>query len=390
MEKNLLQHELERIRSEREVLDLIDTNFHRNGFRFPREPIADAMDRYLRGHSYDPDPRGSAAAREAISAYYAGQGARVSPDRLILTASSSESYNLLFNNFTAPGDNILLPRPTYPLFEYLAGFNHLEVRYYDLDPGRDFRIDVESVVKAIDSKTRFLVVISPNNPTGRVAVEEEISALVDVAADGGLMIICDEVFSEFLYDGTQLVRPMQAAEGHPRAPLIFTLNGISKMFALPDLKLSWIAATGDAPAAGEALERLEVANDMFLNCNSFTQFLLPSLFETGTDFRRSMIARIDTNRRLLIERFAALPGVRLTPPNGGIHATVELSVLPDGWDDERFAVELLRRAAVYLHPGYLYGIESGAFVVLSFLREHESFVAGLDACAAAVGEFALS
>lgn len=385
MEKNVLQQELERIRSQHEVLDLIDTNFHRNGYRFPPEPIADAMGRYLREHSYDPDPRGGVAAREAISAYYAAAGARVPADRLILTASSSESYNLLFNNFTAPGDNILLPRPTYPLFDYLAGFNRLEVRYYDLDPHREFRIDPGSVAQAIDSRTRFLVVISPNNPTGRVADAREITAVVDLAAERGLMLICDEVFSEFLYDGTRLARPTQPVPTRSRAPLVFTLNGISKMFALPDLKLSWVAVTGETQAAGDALERLEIANDMFLNCNSFSQFLLPDLFLLGDDFRRRMIAQIDRGRRALIEKFGALPGFRLTPPTGGIHATVELVGLPEEWDDERFAVELLRSRHVYLHPGYFYGIEEGNYVVVSFLREYESFVRGLDAVASFAG-----
>ncbi len=377
MEINLLQQELERIRRGHEVTDLIDTNFHRNGYRFPAEPIGEAMARYLRSRSYDPDPRGDPEARRAISGYYARAGVTVSPEKILLTASSSESYNLLFNNLAAPGDNILLPRPTYPLFEYLAGFNHLEVRYYDLDPSNDFEIDVNSILQEIDSQTRFLVLISPNNPTGRVAGAEEIEAVIDIAAARGVAVICDEVFSDFLYEGVPLVRPAKISDDRNNAPLVFTLNGISKMFASPDLKLSWIAVSGPPSAASAAVETLEVANDMFLNCNSFSQFLLPALFDSGDEFRNKMVTGIDRGRRALLERITP-PLFRVSTPNGGIHATVELTGLPGGYDDERFAVELLQNRHVYVHPGYLYGIEKGSFIVVSFLREYRSLLRGLD------------
>ncbi|WP_455381600.1 pyridoxal phosphate-dependent aminotransferase [Salinispira pacifica] len=385
MEKNTLQLELERARSQHEVIDLIDTNFHRNGFRFPPGPIEAAMSRYLRERSYDPDPRGSADARRAVGAYYARADSIVGPQQLILTASSSESYNLLFNNFTEPGDNILLPRPTYPLFEYLAGFNHLEARWYDLDPADGFRIDSASLEAAIDHRTRFIVLISPNNPTGRAADSDEVDRVVEIAGRRKVMLICDEVFSEFLYDGTPLVRPMDRAGRDESAPLVFTLNGISKMFALPDLKLSWIAVTGPVTAVEAAVDRLEVANDMFLNCNSFSQYLLPHLFESGADFVRGMVERLDASRRALLAGLSSLPQLRVTPPNGGIHATIGIEGLPAGWDDERVAVELLRREQVYVHPGYLYGIEDSTFIVVSFLHEPDSFARGLTRLCSSIG-----
>ncbi|HUX14682.1 MAG TPA: pyridoxal phosphate-dependent aminotransferase [Spirochaetia bacterium] len=389
MEKNLLQQELERIRRHHEVADLIDTNFHRNGYRFPAEPIGEAMTRYLLSRSYDPDPRGAAEARRSICGYYARAGVAVSPERILLTASSSESYSLLFNNLAAPGDNILLPRPTYPLFEYLAGFSHVEVRYYDLDPSKDFKIDANSMLREIDSRTRFIVLISPNNPTGRIAGPKEIETVIEIAASRGIAVICDEVFSEFLYDGASLTRPMKISSDRKSDLLLFTLNGISKMFASPDLKLSWIVVGGPEREASAAVETLEVANDMFLNCNSFSQFLLPVLFDSGDEFRNHMVTGIDRGRRALLERLTP-PQFRLSTPNGGIHATVELCGLPAGYDDERFAVELLRNRHVYVHPGYLYGIEKGTFIVVSFLREYRSLVPGLDGVASFMQELSRS
>ena len=380
METNLLQQELERVRSSGEVNDLTDTNFHRNGYQFPAAPIADAMNRYLAERAYDPDPKGATSARESVSSYYHSRGLSVPADNLILTASSSESYNLLFMNFTSPGDNILLPRPTYPLFEYLAGFNHLEVRFYDMNPSNRYQIDLASLEACMDSKTRFVVLISPNNPTGRAADDSEIEGVVRLLARRGIMLIVDEVFSEFLYAGATLVRPAAVAPSCGYRGPIFTLNGISKMFASPDLKLGWIAVSGSGSAMKDAVDTLEIANDMFLNCNSFSQFLLPTLFDSGAAFQRDMVERLDRSRSVLVERVDAIDGARMTEPNGGIHCIIEL----DGygrWDDEQFAIELLRRKHVFVHPGYLYGIDSALCVVVSFLREHSALRAGMDAFA---------
>jgi len=385
MDTNRLQQQLEQIRSLEPVNDLIDTNFHRNGLCFPSEPILQAMQGYLSGRLYEPDPKGDLGARSAICRYYAQHGVKIAEDRVLLTASSSESYNLLFNNFTSPGDNILLPRPTYPLFEYLADFNHLEVRYYDLDPEREYRIDLESISAALDERTRFFVLISPSNPVGRAASRDELQAALRLVLPHGIMVITDEVFSEFMYDRKPLARPAEIAAQAGLPGLLFTLNGISKMFASPDLKLGWIAVSGEPSAADAAVEKLEIAIDMFLNCNSFSQYLLPVMFRTGSQFQERMIAQLDRNRRALIERLSAVPRIRLTVPDSGIHCIIEVVGMGD-MDDEQFALELLRRKKVYVHPGYLYGIEDRLCVVVSFLRSEEALIAGLDAIAEFVRE----
>ena len=408
MEKNRLQQELEELRARgADVIDLIDTNFHRNGYRLPDELLLPLMEQYVRQRMYAPDPKGSIAARESISAYYAARGVTLSPDDILLTASSSESYNLLFNNLASPGDNLVLPSPTYPLFEFLAEFNRLEVRFYRMD--REYRIDLASLADAIDARTRFVVLISPNNPTGQVASREEIEGIAELCARSGAAIISDEVFSEFLYPAhgiatgapssvlppapLELPRPAALAGSLP----VYTLNGISKMFASPDLKLGWIAVSGERKRISEPIERLEVANDVFLNCSSLAQFILPSLFAKATDFTRGMVAELARKRELLVSAVNARSGVEaasgdaaeardaahgrevtLIPPRGGIHCPVCVA-LPGG-DDEEFALGLLRERLVYLHPGYFYGFEESTdsiHVVLSFLLREELLTEGL-------------
>lgn len=413
MEKNRLQQELDALRARgAEVIDLIDTNFHRNGYRLPDELLLPLLEEYVRGRMYSPDPKGSRVARESVSAYYARSGIAISPENIILTASSSESYNLLFNNLASPGDNVVLPAPTYPLFEFLAEFNRLEVRFYRMDDR--FRIDLESVAAVVDGRTRFLVVISPNNPTGQVAGETELRGLAEVAARVGASIISDEVFSEFLYppyggpSGARdpgsprvagrlpsnptppvaggsgsadlgLPRPAAIAGGPP----VYTLNGISKMFASPDLKLSWIAVSGEPAGIAEPVDRLEIANDVFLNCSSLAQFILPSLFSKGGEFTREMVADLARKRDLLM---AAVGGgsrpLSVVPPEGGIHVPLRIaSGSAAAVDDEEFSLALLRARGVYLHPGYFYGFaeaDDSFLVVASFLLRSDRLAEGLD------------
>jgi len=240
-------------------------------------------------------------------------------------------------------------------------------------------VDLESVARAIDERTRFVVLISPNNPTGQVASAAEIASLLEICATRGVPLVCDEVFSEFLYgDAGAAPAPLPRPAAVARDAGVFPRNGVSKMFACPDLTLGWIAATGPAAAAHEALEALETVNDVYLSCSSPAQFLLPRLFAHGREFQRDMVARVDAGRRLLIEALAGLPGVSLTPPRGGIHAIADLGPQrPGAPDDEELCVRLLREQGVYVHPGYFYDIDDRVAVVLSFLKERTQLEKGL-------------
>lgn len=373
MEKNRLQAALERERRDRHVIDLIDTNFHRNGFLFPAEPLARLTAEYFASRSYDPDPKGAAPAREAISRYYRGRGVPIDPGRIVLTASASESYDLLFSTLAERGDRILLPTPGYPLFEYLAHKAGLETVYYRLDETAGYRIDTDSVRRAISIETRFLVLISPNNPTGRTVSDDEIRALLSLCDRYGVMLITDEVFSEFTYSGSPLPRPARFETPVP----VFTLNGISKMFACPDLKLSWIAATGPARRTDKLVEAIEISNDVFLSCSSLTQYLLPGLFAQGGNFIREMTEETDHRRRLLVETLSGVPRLSFTEPDGGIHCVLRFEPSEQFHDDEELALGLLTRYQVYLHPGYFYGIESGLAAVVSFLKRPQELEEGL-------------
>ena len=240
-------------------IDLTSSNPTHQGLIFPAAPLQRAAAAYLATRRYDPDPHGAPAARAAIARYYAARAPALAlaHDEIFITASTSESYGLLFALLTEPGDNVLAPVVSYPLFEYLAEIYHIALRPYALDEARGWRIDPASLHAQADERTRAVLVISPHNPTGMV-VQVAVPALSKL----GLPIICDEVFAGFPYRAAT-VPPLGML--HPELP-VFHLNGISKLFALPDLKLGWVALSG---RAGQQYgDRLELLNDTFLGANS--------------------------------------------------------------------------------------------------------------------------
>lgn len=396
MEKSPLQQCLEdRIKRQgpNSYINLIDSNFLDNGFIFPPDIIRQGMEEWLSRRSYHPDPKGDLAARQAIARFYQyggpishpvpniNQQSTIDPDCILLTASSSESYNLLFQTFCKPGDNILLPQPGYPLFEDLANACHLDSRFYPLVESQGWQPDVDMIEALIDVKTRFVVLISPNNPCGSLIPQQLLQSIIEICHRNQVMVISDEVFSEFLYQENDFPR---AADLVPIVP-IFTINGLSKLFALPDLKLSWLAVTGPIdqasqfPTRQEIVTTLELRNDTFLSCNSFSQSILPTLFRQGGNFTREMVAQINANRRLLQSKIdVGLPvGVRIIPPQAGIHCIIILS--PYAFcDDESVAIQLLQETGIYLHPGYLYGITEETALVMSILKTPNIFRLAID------------
>lgn len=399
LRKNRLQLARERLERSRSIIDLAATNFHAAGLRFPTTPLTYAARTYLFSRNYRPDPRGAAAAREAVSAYYSRAGIDIPADRIIITASSSESYSLLFSTLAEVGDNVLLPKPSYPLFEEIARYSRVQPRFYRLDPRRRFSPDLHSVRRLIDDRTRFLVVISPGNPTGQLVGAEEMASLAQLCGQKQIGLIHDEVFSEQIYAPVETgskdqhrdrstgkgISPPVAPNTLPRAAAIrsgatsYTLNGVSKMFAAPELKLGWIAIRGAPGAVEGAYRELELANDTFLSCSGLSQALLPSMFAIGAPFQRRMRACLQRNRDMLCACVEPIAGVSLLPPHGGIHGIMRLDpiALKRDMDDENMAVDLLEREGVYLHPGYFYGIDDGCAFVLSILKHPTELEAGL-------------
>ncbi len=392
------------------LIDLVDGSFHRAGFRFPTDILQREFERYLAGPGYRPVAAGDPAARAAIAAYYSGDrggaagggdvgaGGSIGPDDIILTASSSESYRLLFDHLCEAGDSVLLPCPGYPLFEHLAEHSRVGVEFYDLQPENAWLPDPARLEALMVSRPRVraLVLISPNNPSGAVIDASRLAAIRAAAGRQGLVVILDEVFREFVYEAPQQTgagatgsvgrTPNPAAasadpaggSADPAGALLVRINGISKMFACPDMKLGWMAveAGTDARLSREALlQRLEFAADVYLSASGPAQHLVPALFAEGMGFVTEMRAELSRRREVMLEELAAAGGLTCVRPAGGIHCIVEVPGLP--LDDEELAVRAVREEGLYVHPGYLYGIQERTAIVLSFLSHPERIREGV-------------
>ncbi|NTW02136.1 MAG: pyridoxal phosphate-dependent aminotransferase [Oscillochloris sp.] len=351
-------------------IDLTSSNPTQQGLLFPPEVLRAATESYWDTRRYAPSPHGSQIARAAIATYYAGRTPplALAEDDIFITASTSEAYGLLFALLADPGDNLLAPTVTYPLFEYVAALRDIELRPYDVIESEGWRIDGDSLRTAANRRTRGVLIISPHNPTGAV-----VGAPIDALSQLGLPVICDEVFAPFHYAAPP-APPL--ATIHPDLP-VFTLNGISKLFALPDMKLGWAALSKEARSFSG---RLELLNDTFLGANSLTQHMLPQLFAHGMPFVEAMVTRVQNN---LDYAMATLEGHRYLhtrPPDGGYY----LFPAVDGWEDEEALALYLIEHGVLVHPGFYYGDVPGIHLMISALTEPIAFHEGLDRLAFAL------
>jgi aspartate/methionine/tyrosine aminotransferase len=344
-------------------LDLTSSNPTAQGLIFPPSILAQAAAAYWAARRYRPDPRGLPAAREAVCAMYAQRTPplHLDVDDIFLTASTSEAYSLLFALLADPGDNLLMPNVTYPLFEYLAALRGVELRTYTLDEERGWAINGRSLRTAADERTRAVLLISPHNPTGAVITQPH--ATLDLL---GLPLICDEVFAPFAL-GVPHVPPIAAL--HPQLP-VFTLDGISKRFALPDLKLGWIAL--NAPACAWA-DRLELLNDTLLGANGLSQSMLPTLFAQGEPFVAAMVDRVRQQITWAQQVFADHPRIECSMPAGGYYLFLRIR---GDTDEEQLVLDLLAQG-VLVHPGYFYGSVPGTHLMISALTEPTTFQAGV-------------
>jgi aspartate/methionine/tyrosine aminotransferase len=272
-----------------------------------------------------------------------------------MTPGTSVSYWYCFKLLAEAGDEILTPQPSYPLFDYIAKLCGVELRNYRLREDRGWAIDLNHLEDQITTKTRAIVLISPHNPTGMVAGDDDLRGLAEIATRHSLPIISDEVFSEFLFGMDSLPRPVSTT-----APLVFTLNGISKMFALPGMKIGWIGLTGDPELVARSLSALELISDTFLPVNEIAQFAVPQLFEQGRNFLSDYRKWIGTCRSTAM---ASLAGCTFAEPRGGFYITLPI---PD--DEEKSAARLLGEAHVLVHPGYFYDIRPD-HLVMTFIHE---------------------
>ena len=369
---NELTRRLAALRGQKaEILDLTESNPTRCGFRSLSEPLfqkwADP-----RNLIYAPEPKGLMEAREAISADYAARQIRVDPEHILLTASTSEAYAALFKLLANPGDRILFPRPSYPLFQFLAELADVQLDFYSLiyDDGA-WHVDFNSLVKKIQPNTKAIVIVNPNNPTGNFLKTHEWPQLVRICQYKKLALISDEVFSDYAWNREPVRIPSVA--GNPDI-LTFALNGISKMLLLPQMKLAWMAASGPEKLRDDAVSRLEIILDTYLSVNTPVQRALPEWLKLRPVIQKEIIDRILENKRALEEAAAGSP-CELLRADGGWYAALKL---PDVKNEESWVLELLGQNHVLVHPGYFFDFPAEAFVVLSLIVPPAVFREGIN------------
>lgn len=348
------------------TLDLTESNPTRCGFNDDAEeilgPLADP-----RALMYQPDPRGLRVAREAVAQYYADRAVNLDPDQIFLTASTSEAYSFIFRLVANPGDSILTPQPSYPLFEFLCGLNDVEAQPYPLIYDDGWQVDLEALAARGASSARALLVVHPNNPTGSYVKRCELSVMMERCKREPAAIIADEVFADYAFgaDPERVVTHAQNSEA-----LTFTLSGLSKIAALPQMKLGWIVVTGPRELCREAQARLEVIADTYLSLSAPVALAAPSWLRHRQGIQAQILARVQANLRKLDELLA--PGVPVSrlKVEGGWYAILKV---PSTRTDDQWAVDLLTRDGVSVHPGHFYDFPAEGHLVLSLLPACDRF-----------------
>jgi aspartate/methionine/tyrosine aminotransferase len=342
----------------RAIADLTESNPTRAGLPYPPDLLAPLGDNA--GLRYEPRPFGLESAREAVSADFARRRVDLPPARIALSASTSEAYAWLFKLLCDPGDRVLVPRPSYPLFEHLTALECVEASPYELDLHGLWRIDVAALARQIDDRTRAVLVVSPNNPTGSVLHHDELELLAEVCATRGVALIGDEVFADYRFDDAP---PTPSVAQQSRA-LAFALGGVSKTVGLPQVKLAWIGIAGPDALVADAVAGLEIVADTFLSVSTPVQVALPALLERGAAVREAIRARTARNLATVERLAAATPSVTALPPAGGWSAVLQV---PAVGSEEGLVLDLLEHDGVLVHPGYFFDFPREAFVVVSLL-----------------------
>jgi alanine-synthesizing transaminase len=356
-------------RSGADLCDLTQTNPTAVGLPYPPDVLSSLAD--PAGRRYEPDPRGLLQAREAVAADYARRGLHVSPDRVVLTASTSEAYAVLFKLLCDAGDQVLVPRPSYPLFALLTALETVRAQPYALEFHGAWSIDRATLEGSITNRTRAALVVSPNNPTGSLLRTDDREWLAGLAARHGLALVADEVFADY----PLAPRPEAVSLLGEDRVLTFTLGGLSKSGGLPQVKLGWIIASGPDGAVADALERLDVICDTYLSVSTPVQVAAARLIEAGHAIRAGIAARLAVNLDRLRAAIAAQPAVTLLEPEGGWSAVLHV---PATAPEEALVLAVLEEARVIVHPGYFFDFAREAFVVVSLLPEPAVFAAGLE------------
>jgi len=347
------------------VADLTASNPTRCGFVYDADLLAALTDG--QAVDYDPQPKGLLCAREAVCRYYADHGVVISPERVVLTTSTSEAYSFLFKLLCDPGSEIVVPEPGYPLFDFLAVLDDVRIRSAQLVYDHGWQIEPEGLRRALTPDTRAIVLVHPNNPTGHYTKAWEAEELAAICRERGIALIVDEVFLDY---GIGANKPASFAAGLEGVD-VYVVSGLSKIAGLPQMKAAWVVATG--PNAASAMDRLEVIADTFLSMNAPVQVAMPKWIAGREAIQRQILKRIRANLALLDDQLKAVDAVRRLEVEGGWYAVLRIPALQK---DERTVMELLE-LGVWVHPGYFFGMEEAGWLVVSLLGPVEEFRTGV-------------
>ena len=355
------------------LLDLTVSNPTRCGFEFDTKTILESLNR-PEALQYDPQPQGLLSAREAVAAYYnKNKVARgfdpIRAEQVFLTTSTSEAYSYLFRLLCDPGDEVLVPRPSYPLFEFLAEVEDVELRPYELFYDHGWHIDLDGVGKAAGDHARAVLVVNPNNPTGSFLHSQELAHLVSLCREREMALVSDEVFLDY---GVESEAELSVASS--RECLAFTLSGLSKVSCLPQMKLAWIVVNGPEKLRDEASARLEIIADTFLSVNAPIQHALPQLLAQKDRMQTQLGERIRANLHGLDDRLRSVGALGRLRTEGGWYAVLRVPVKQT---DEDLAIELIEQAGVIVHPGHFYDFPQEGYLVVSLITPLDEFREGI-------------
>lgn len=352
------------------LLDLTASNPTRVGIHYDADAILSALCN-PESLDYDPQPKGLVQARHAIVNYYREQhdAFEVNPEHIILTTSTSEAYSYLFRLLCNSDDEILVPKPSYPLFDFLADLEDVKLIPFPLIYDHGWQIDFPSLYKMVNQRTRAVVLVHPNNPTGSYVRSEEIPILNSFCREYDLALIVDEVFLDYPHDGAS-----RSSFVSNRNALTFTLSGLSKISGLPQMKVAWVAATGPEGQVARALERLEVIADTFLSLNAPVQHAISVLLEQRKNVQPVLLDRLRVNLEELDRQLSSHASVKRLDVEGGWYAVLRVPVTQS---DEDLAIEIMRKCSVLVHPGHFYDFPADGYLVVSLIAPMGEFREGI-------------
>ena len=350
------------------LLDLAASNPTECGFEYDGEVILAAL-RNPAALRYEPNPKGLESTRLAVTEYYSAHGALVSAEDIVLTTSTSEAYSYVFRLLCNPGDELLIPAPSYPLFSFLAEILDVKLVRYPLVYDHGWQIDFHSLQKGVTPRTRGVIVVNPNNPTGHFVKPNELHALNDLCAQRNLAIIADEVFLDFGLSGAS---PLTFATNNQA--LTFVTSGLSKVAGLPQMKMAWLVTNGPVTLKGQAVEKLEIIADTYLSPNAPVQLATPTFLELRSGFQKQLLGRVRHNLKELDRQLDAQKNCSRLQVEGGWYVVLRV---PATRSDEELALALLETRDVYVHPGHFFDFPTDGYLVLSLIAAEDQFAEGV-------------